>query len=81
MGNLAAATTDPRPRWTVREAAMYLGVPVSWVYARVESGELPSYKFARYVRLCPAEVTEWMEAQRRGAAQVSAPAFGARSRR
>lgn len=57
---------DRVPLRTVPEVALRLGVPVSWVYAKVEAGELPHIKLGRYVRFDEAEVLRYLDAQRRG---------------
>lgn len=54
---------------TVQDVALRLAVPVSWVYAKVESRELPSLKIGRYVRFEPSAIEAYIERQRkRGAA-------------
>jgi hypothetical protein len=41
-------------------------VPASWVYAKVEAGELPHEKHGRYIRFDPAVIAAYRKAQRRG---------------
>lgn len=54
---------------TVKDVALRLNVPVSWVYAKVESRELPSLKIGRYVRFESSAIEAYIERQRkRGAA-------------
>lgn len=48
-----------------KQTAAVLNVPVSWVYAKAESGVLPSYKLGKYLRFKPSEVEKWMEKHRR----------------
>lgn len=55
-----------QPKLKVAEVAELLGVPVSWVYAKAESGELPSFKLGRYRRFDSAEIERWLQAQRQG---------------
>ena len=46
--------------------ALRLGVPVSWVYAKSEAGELPSYKLGHYRRFKWSEIEEYLRACRSG---------------
>ena len=62
---MTGAKADDR-LFTVQDVAQRLDVPVSWVYAQAEAGVLPSFKVGRYVRFKPAEIAEYLEAQRRG---------------
>ena len=53
----------------IATAAQILGVPKSWVYARVERKDkcdLPHYRFGRYVRFRASELEEWMQANAGG---------------
>lgn len=36
-----------------------LGVPVSWIYSRTRTKEIPFYKIGKYVRFDPREVIQW----------------------
>ncbi len=47
----------------VREVAQLLNVPISWVYAAAERGELPSFRIGKYRRLSRAEVLAWLQAR------------------
>jgi excisionase family DNA binding protein len=49
--------------WTVEAVAEFLGVSKTWVYRRVESGEIPHRKIGRVVRFVPDEVTSWLNRQ------------------
>ena len=51
---------------TVDDLAVRLKVPKSWVYSRVESGDLPHRKIGRYVRFVAEEIDDYLEAARRG---------------
>lgn len=42
------------------DVALVLGVPVSWVYAKSEAGELPRYKLGHYVRFKLSEIEEYL---------------------
>lgn len=59
---------------TVQGVAARFDVPVSWVYMKAESGELPSYKIGRYRRFEIREVEQWLQAQRQGGNGLSRPA-------
>ncbi len=52
--------------WTVRNVAERLNVPDSWVYAKAETGELPSFLIGRYRRFLPAEIEAYVERRRQG---------------
>jgi excisionase family DNA binding protein len=54
------------PLLTVAQLADQLGVSRSWVYAKVEAGELPYLRIGRYVRFATQAVDTYLEAQRRG---------------
>src|SRR5262249_29133275 len=49
------------PYLNVKEAAAFLGVPRSWVYEHVRSGELPSKKAGRYIRFLRKDLQSYME--------------------
>ena len=52
----------------VLEAAKVLGVPKSWVYARVERPDcdLPYFKMGRYIRFYASELQAFIDTQRGG---------------
>ena len=52
----------------VAGAAALLGVPCSWIYARVEREDcdLPFFKIGRYLRFKPSELEHYLELQRGG---------------
>ena len=56
---------------TPKELAQDLGLPLSWIYAKAETGELPSFKLGRYVRFRESEINAWLEANRRLAVPVA----------
>lgn len=43
----------------IDEMADQLGVPVSWIYSRTRTKEIPFYKIGKYVRFDPREVIQW----------------------
>jgi excisionase family DNA binding protein len=47
----------------VEEMAKKLDVPVSWLYARTRTNEVPHYKVGKYVRFDEYEVWEWLKKQ------------------
>ena len=49
---------------TVADVAKRLAVPVSWVYAKVESGSLVHLKIGRYVRFEASAIEAYLERQR-----------------
>lgn len=51
---------------TVQDVAARLSVPVSWVYANAESGELPSFKVGRYRRFDEQEIAAYLAQRRSG---------------
>ena len=59
--------SDCEPAIDITAAADILGVPKSWIYARVERKDgcdLPHYRFGRYVRFRASELEAWMRANR-----------------
>ena len=47
----------------VEEMAKKLDVPVSWLYARTRTNEIPHLKVGKYVRFNESEVWEWLKNQ------------------
>ena len=47
----------------VEEMAKKLDVPVSWLYARTRTHEIPHLKVGKYVRFNESEVWEWLKNQ------------------
>jgi len=47
----------------VEEMAKKLDVPVSWLYARTRTNEIPHLKVGKYVRFDESEVWEWLKKQ------------------
>lgn len=56
-------TTD-EPLVGPKPVAVKLAVPTSWVYAKSESGGLPSYKLGHYRRFKWSEIEEYLRACR-----------------
>ena len=52
----------------VAQAAAFLGVRCSWIYARVESPEcdVPHFRVGRYIRFRVSELAAYLEANRGG---------------
>ena len=52
----------------VAEAATFLGVPRSWIYARVEAPDcdVPHFRVGRYVKFRESELELYLEKNRRG---------------
>jgi excisionase family DNA binding protein len=46
--------------------AKKLSVPVSWLYARTRTNEIPHYKIGKYVRFDESEIREWLKGQKTG---------------
>ena len=56
------ANSEASPRLlTAVEMAEMLAVPVSWIYGKTSSGEIPHVKVGRYVRFKAGEVLRWVE--------------------
>jgi excisionase family DNA binding protein len=47
----------------IREMARKINVPVSWLYSRTRTGEIPHFKIGKYVRFDPEKVMQWIEKQ------------------
>lgn len=47
----------------ISEMAKQLNVPVSWLYSRTRTKEIPHYKVGKYVKFDEAEVWEWLKKQ------------------
>ena len=47
----------------VKEMALKLDVPVSWLYSRTRTNEIPHYKVGKYVKFDVSEVMEWIRKQ------------------
>ena len=45
----------------VKELAVYLGVPETWVYEHAKSGEIPCIKIGKYLRFKKYEIDKWLE--------------------
>ena len=60
--------SSTEPLLDVAAAAALLGVPRSWVYARVESPEcdLPHFRLGRYLKFRESELLSYIENNRSG---------------
>ena len=47
----------------IKEMAAKLDVPVSWLYSRTRTNEIPHYKLGKYVRFDESDVFEWLKKQ------------------
>ena len=47
----------------INEVAEKLDVPVSWVYSRTRTNEIPFYKIGKYVKFDESEVWDWVKKQ------------------
>ena len=47
----------------IKEMARKLDLPVSWLYSRTRTGEIPFYKIGKYVKFNESEVMEWIRKQ------------------
>ena len=45
----------------ITEMAEKLSVPVSWLYQRTRTDEIPHYKIGKYVRFDEEQVMEWIK--------------------
>ena len=52
------AKNDVEPVWDARDVARFLKVSRSWVYAKAESGELPSMRICGALRFDPQAIRE-----------------------
>ena len=47
----------------INEMAEKLDVPVSWLYARTRTNEIPTIRVGKYVKFDPERVMEWIQQQ------------------
>ena len=47
----------------INDMAKILNVPVSWIYGKTRTNEIPHLKVGKYVRFNPDKVLEWIEQQ------------------
>ena len=47
----------------IKEMARKLDLPVSWLYSRTRTKEIPFYKIGKYVKFNESEVMEWIRKQ------------------
>ena len=47
----------------IKEMAERLDVPVSWLYQRTRTNEIPHYKLGKYVKFSPKEIMEFIKSQ------------------
>jgi excisionase family DNA binding protein len=56
-------TTNPTHLWTVTDTSENTRLSRSFLYERIRTGELPSYKVGGRRLLHPDSVMSWLEAQ------------------
>ena len=44
----------------IKEMARRLDVPITWLYARTRTNDIPHYKLGKYVKFREEEVMEWL---------------------
>jgi len=47
----------------INEMAEKLNVPVSWLYSRTRTNEIPFLKVGKYVKFDPEQVMKWIQKQ------------------
>jgi excisionase family DNA binding protein len=45
----------------INKMAEKLDVPVSWVYSRTRTGEIPHFKVGKYVKFDESQVWDWLK--------------------
>jgi excisionase family DNA binding protein len=50
----------------IKEMASKLDVPVSWLYSRTRTNDIPPYKVGKYVRFVESEVWQWLKNMQSG---------------
>ena len=45
----------------IKEMAEKFDIPVSWLYSRTRTNEIPHYKIGKYVRFNEEEVWQWIK--------------------
>ena len=53
---------------SIKDASVYSGLKKSYLYSRVEAGNIPHYKFGRMIRFKREELDHWMQGHRVDAA-------------
>lgn len=52
--------------WDLARLSQYLGIKRSTLYAMIERGEIPFYRFGRLIRFSPTEIEDWLQTKRYG---------------
>jgi excisionase family DNA binding protein len=47
----------------IKEMAKKLDVPVSWLYSRTRTKEIPFYRIGKYCKFNESEVMDWVKGQ------------------
>ena len=45
----------------IKEMASMLNVPVSWLYSRTRTNDIPFYKVGKYVRFDESKIWQWLK--------------------
>ena len=45
----------------IKEMASKLDVPVSWLYSRTRTNDIPFYKVGKYVRFDESKIWQWLK--------------------
>jgi excisionase family DNA binding protein len=55
---------------TIKEVALYLGIPESTLYFWIETGQMPHYRLGRLVRIKKEDVDAWLQSKRKEVVEV-----------
>jgi len=53
----------------INEMAKKLDVPLSWLYHRTRTNQIPHYKLGKYVRFDESEIETWLKEQGKNEAE------------
>ena len=59
LGTMNTAEQLRNRLWDAREAANFLKVSRSWIYARVERDEMPYIRVGGLIRFVPSQLRDW----------------------
>ena len=54
---------DQKNLISVKEMASKLDLPVSWLYSRTRTNEIPHFKIGKYVKFDESQVWDWIKKQ------------------
>jgi excisionase family DNA binding protein len=66
LGTMNTAEQLRNRLWDAREAANFLKVSRSWIYARVERDEMPYIRVGGLIRFVPSQLRDWTFAKDQG---------------